>query len=189
MLEQLLAALNRMADAAERSNELTEQAHRLIREGREGREGRAATTDTTPVEVEQEQTQKDLEAAVAAEKAAAAEKAKAARARKAAAKTATETNEVTTRTRAAAAEAAPTKAERSPEAVEVEASYYDEVLRPAVARLASIDRKAALDCLKAEGVTKATELDPSRWQHLVAALNKAYAEVAPVEDDNVDDFA
>lgn len=184
MLEQLLAALNRMADAAERSNELTEQAHGLIREGRQSR---AAVVGNTPAaEPEDTQEQDDLEAAVAAEKAAAAEKAKAARARKAAAKTAA----VETRTRAAAAEAAPTKAARSKDAEEVEASYYDEILRPAVSRLASIDRKAALDCLKAEGVTKATELDPSRWQHLVAALNKAYAEVAPVEEDDLaDDFA
>lgn len=161
-------------------------------------EGNKLTASSTPAE-----GAADVAAAVEQQKAKDAAKAKAERDAKAAAKKEAEakaaaeaaaeaevedTPVVETRTRKAAAAEAPTAEAPTGSSAKTEAeyqNYYENVLRPAVIKLSSKNRDAVVALLKAEGVTRANDLDRSRWQHFVKAVNDAYAEL---ETNEATDF-
>ena len=169
MLEKLLAAIERIATALEEGN-------RLRARGVQESDGADLANNAAVAEAVEKQKAADAAKAKAAREAKAAEK------KAAEAKAATEEAPVVeTRTRSAATEAAPST--RSAEAEQVEADYYDNILRPAVIKLTAKNREAAIACLKAEGVTKATDLDKSRWQPFVKAVNDAYDALVAEEAD------
>ena len=181
MLTPLMDVLTRIAVALEEGNKLNASVQQM--------EAKRSEASSTPAE-----GVADVAAAVEQQKAKDAAKAKAERDAKAAAKkeaeakaaaeAATEaevedTPVVATRTRKAAAAEAPTGSSAQTEA-EYQ-NYYDNVLRPAVIKLSSKNRDAVVALLKAEGVTRANDLDRSRWQHFVKAVNDAFAELETSE--------
>lgn len=180
MLTPLMDVLTRIAVALEEGNKLNASVQQMVTKRSEA--------SSTPAE-----GVADVAAAVEKQKAKDAAKAKAERDAKAAAKKEAEakaaaeaevedTPVVATRTRKAAAAEAPTGSSAQTEA-EYQ-NYYDNVLRPAVIKLSSKNRDAVVALLKAEGVTRANDLDRSRWQHFVKAVNDAYAELEASEADD-----